>query len=454
MLLIKILLQIIIIASLINANTKIILYNQGNALITENRKVDLEKIGRQNLTIQNFPINVNPSSINLYSKNIDFFSKDFFYKPITIKSMLNSYVGKKIELVKYDTEGNISFTTIGKLISNINQPVFEINNKIAINPPYDYLFNNIPEGILDYPYLNCIINSKYRKSDFNLSYIAEGISWTAEYNIKLLSENKCNFEGWYFIQNDLNILYEDVEISMVSGEINFEKLSNPLIQSNNRLKTATNYLQDIKKPIISKAGEYFIFHLPEKINLSPQSQSRYKFVENYEIPYKNIYHISHSLQRLHRKMEKNNENIPVNVRVEIMSKNIGNFQLPAGAYQVYNKHGDALTFVGFDQSPIITESNNIKIETGRTYDVLSRFTLKVYDINRDAGEVEMNVVFENNKSIPVEVIWTENLIDGKWDIYNSNYDYKRIDAHTIQFNVIISENSKKEINLKAHIEKK
>ena len=63
--------------------------------------------------------------------------------PKDFQNNVDAQLNKAIELVKYDADGNISFTTIGKLISNINQPVFEINNKIVINPPYDYLFNNM-----------------------------------------------------------------------------------------------------------------------------------------------------------------------------------------------------------------------------------------------------------------------------------------------------------------------
>ena len=39
----------------------------------------------------------------------------------------------------------------------MNQPVFEIDGKIVVNPPYEYRFEKIPKNISDYPFLNCNI---------------------------------------------------------------------------------------------------------------------------------------------------------------------------------------------------------------------------------------------------------------------------------------------------------
>ena len=81
------------------------------------------------------------------------------------------------------------------------------------------------------------------------------------------------------------------------------------------------------------------------------------------------------------------------------------------------------------------------------------FTIKGYEISRDIGEAEMNAVFENRKNKDATVIWTENFSDGRWEIYKSNNDYKKIDAYSVQFNVKIQANSKEEVSFKARIEK-
>ena len=116
--------------------------------------------------------------------------------------MLNANIGKEIELVKYGENGNITFSTKGKLISNVATPVFEIDGKIVINPPYNYRFSDIPNGITDYPYLNCVINNSTKQTNYNLTYITSGIDWNAEYNFYLTSDKIGEIEGWYSIRNN------------------------------------------------------------------------------------------------------------------------------------------------------------------------------------------------------------------------------------------------------------
>ncbi len=155
---------------MIYGQINITVYNQGRALIQEFRELNLNKKGTQSVSIRNIPNTADPSSINLLSENIQFISKEFLNKPITIQTILNASIGENIELVKYGEDGKISFSTMGKLISNINQPIFEIDGNVVLNPPYSYRFKNIPDGIYDYPYLQCVIQAKsssFKRSDAN-----------------------------------------------------------------------------------------------------------------------------------------------------------------------------------------------------------------------------------------------------------------------------------------------
>ena len=453
MLIVKILFQITFIFSLLFSQTKITIYNQGRAFISEIQKVHLGKKGKQKLVISDIPNTVDPASINLFSDNIQFISKEFIKNPITNQSLLNALIGKKIELVKYGEDGNISFSTMGKLISIINRPVFEIEGKVVVDPPYNYRFDNIPEGISDYPYMNCVIQSKSRDSDYHLSYITTGLDWEAEYNLNLKSDKFCDIEGWYSIRNDLNLKYVDVDISLVSGDVNFEEKSSGVIHANKRIKTATSYSSGMPPPIITEAGEYSVFHLSEKVNLSPKSQIRHQFISKSKIPYVNIYHISHSLQRYRRNTEAQSQSIPLYVRLELKAEDIGQFQLPGGSFKVYEQNEGTLTYIGVGTSSIVEGVDKIALETGKSRDILCTFTIKGYEISRDVGEAEINAVFENRKDRTVTIIWTEFFSDGRWDIFDSNSDYKRLDAFSAQFNVEIPAHAKKEVNFKARIEK-
>jgi hypothetical protein len=368
--------------------------------------------------------------------------------------LLNANTGKEIELVKYGEDGSISFSTKGKLISNVGSPVFEIDGKIVVNPPYSYRFPDIPDGITDYPYLSCVIDNSKKQTNYNLAYITKGIDWHAEYNLYLTSDKSSEIEGWYSIRNDNEITYEDAEISLVSGSVNFEtSVSSPNFTK--RRATARAFSADSHsiQPETSESEEYVLFNIKEKINLTAKSQIRHKFVTETKLPFNTIYHISHSLSRYRRNTPAQSTDIPVYVRYELLAKNIGDFQVPGGTYNVYEKVNDNLTYIGVGTSGIVQGDDKIKLETGKTNDILCTFTIQGYKVSKDSGEADLEAVFENRKDEIVTIEWTEQFSDGRWNIKNSNLKFEQLDAYRARFKVEVPANSKKEIHFTAQIDK-
>ena len=247
--------------------------------------------------------------------------------------------------------------------------------------------------------------------------------------------------------------YLNGNISLVSGLVNFDYQGRNIAQLNKRKSATMSYNSDISPPIITEAGEYSVFHIEDKINLESKSQFRHAFVSTNQISYKSIYHIDHSIQYYRGNTESNNQNIPVYVRLELNTVDIAPFQLPGGIYKVYEKKDGNFTYIGTGSAGIVSENDIIKLEIGKTHDILCTFTLKSYELERDIGKAEINAVFENRKGIPVEIIWMEKFSDGRWKIIKSNSEYERLDAYNAKFNISIPENSKKEINFIARIEK-
>ena len=85
-----------LLCSVITAQTTIKIYNQGRALVQEERKKTFFQIGKQNLLVPKIPHAAESYSINLFSDDIQFISKEYIYHPITIESLLNINTGKEI----------------------------------------------------------------------------------------------------------------------------------------------------------------------------------------------------------------------------------------------------------------------------------------------------------------------------------------------------------------------
>ena len=425
------------------AEITIKIYNNGHALVQEQRSNNFSSIGNQTLTITNFPISVISSSINIISKDITPISKQYFYKPVSIKNLLDSNIGNEIDLVVYGENGNIVFSTIGKLISNNISPVFEIDKKIVIDPPYKYQFKNIPPDILDHPYVIYSIENFKNKTKYNLSYLVKNINWNAEFDVFINEMDKAKIKGWYYIKNDNKIVYKNSEISLVSGTINFE-------QKGSRAYNNQRLAAKIASPSFSSKNteEYTIYNIPEKIDLNSNTEIGYNFISNDEVTYKRIYFIEHSLFRS-RSIE-NNIDIPVNIRYDLIADDISDIQLPKATYNLFEKENDDIIFIGSSKFDIVGEKDKIKLNTGKTNEVLCTFIIK--EVKMDKKKIILNASFKNRKNKEVSIEWIQNTPDLRineenWQIIDSDLFFTNIDYNSNLFEFKIPAKSTKTVSL-------
>ena len=209
-----------------------------------------------------------------------------------------------------------------------------------------------------------------------------------------------------------------------------------------------------KKSSVGMEGYFFNNSLDRKIKFNAYpGHERFK-LKNSSINYNKVYHITHSLNHYRYNKYSNTEKIPVHVRLELIAQNIGDFQLPSGSYKVYNKQDDNLTYIGTDIYGISQKEDKIKLEIGKTQDIVCTFNIDGHEVNRNTKEMQLSAIFQNYKTDPVQIIWIEKFSDGRWEILESNQDYTKIDAFHAEFTINLKANSKKEIQIKTRIQKK
>ena len=95
----------------------------------------------------------------------------------------------------------------------------------------------------------------------------------------------------------------------------------------------------------------------------------------------------------------------------------------------------------------------IKLETGKTFDILCNFTVQGYKIDKNRGDADLVAIFENRKDKSVTIKWVEQFSDGRWEITHTKQKYVKLDAYRVEFTVELPANSKKEVSFSAKIEK-
>jgi len=435
-----------LLCNLIIAETTIKIYNNGYALVQQEQKKKFSSIGKQTIKISNLPISAIPSSINILSDDISPILKQYFYEPISTKKLLDANIGNEIELVAYGESGNITFSTIGKLISNNISPIFEIDNKIVIDHPYKYRFKNIPSYILDYPHIDFTFENFNKNIKYDLSYIINNIHWDSEFNLFINKESEVEVEGWYCIQNDNKIVYKNADVLLISGIINFDQKDNR-VYSNRRLpKMGATFSSSSKNILVdSKTEEYKIYSIPEKIDLDSNSEIRYNFISKKNVSYNTVYYIKHSIFRSRSTDDK--IDVPVNVRYDLIANQIADFQLPKATYNLYEKQDNEIIFVGSSKFDIVSEEDKIKLTSGKTNDVLCNFTIE--EANLGKKKIILNASFKNRKNKTVSIEWVQETPESRmdevaWEIIDSNLSFTKLDYNSSLFQFKIPANSHKQ----------
>ena len=132
---------------------------------------------------------------------------------------------------------------------------------------------------------------------------------------------------------------------------------------------------------------------------------------------------------------------------------MGDFQIPGGTYKVYEKNMRDLTYIGAGSYGIAEGEDVIKLEIGKTHDILCTFTIQGYKINKDRSEADLDAVFDNRKDKSVSIEWIEQFSDGRWEITNSQIKYEKLDAYRALFTIDVPAKSKKTISFSSKIEK-
>lgn len=417
-------------------NLNITIYNQEMAFIEESRSASFSAIGEQKFRFIGLPEQLNHSSLQIVGNNCFINQINIFNHGITNQALLNSFVGKNVSLVQYDKNGGEKRYS-ATLLSNNNDPVFMVNDEIWVNPGFDVIYPYLPDNLAYNNSILCAAEVVNTENDFSLHYLTGGFSWDVDYFIYINNENTATVSAWHSIKNESLINYNNVNLSLVSGDVSFINST----QFNENKRGMMSVAKQSSTPNTSFTNDYAIFHVPGNLSLPQKSLSKYKFISEKKVKVNRSYHIEHT----YRKYIKNNSiPVPVTSNLTINSNEIVDFNLPSGTFHVYEHLNNQNIFVGENIVPLTQLGDEVVLALGRTADITARFTYLSVKSERRVTTYKLRVLLKNIRNSATSVIWNEK-ISGDWKIIDSTDKYQKIDSQTAQFIVDIPSKNEKEI---------
>ena len=432
-------------------STQLTIYNDNFALIHEERNVNLNE-GINKIIIDEIPSTIDGTSLYFESKTakdkVKILEQNFHFDLVHQGKLLEKYLNKEVEFVRFDetTKKEISF--FGKLLStgftlsgidyhNNGNMIAEINGKIEIAPIGRLLLPSLPEGLITKPQLEWMLeNSLKGKHNVEMSYLAKGISWNANYVARLSEDDKkIDLIGWVTISNSCGTSFQNANLKLVAGDVNIVKEK---MQYDRNMTLGIETFGASSQFEQKEFFEYKLYSLQRKTNLNNNETKQIEFISSNEIPVKKSF-IYDGTRR---------EKVGVFVNFKNDEKSKLGIALPKGIVRVYKKDDEEKEqFIGEDEISHTSKDEEIKLYLGNAFDIVGQRVRKnVEEVRRREFSETIEITLKNHKKEDIEILVYEHPNEfSKWQILESNEKWEKISNGEIKFTLKIPKDGEKTI---------
>lgn len=201
------------------------IYNQGTALVQDRRTFTLEA-GENIVNFTDVAALIDPTSVTFSSltnpAGTFVLEQNYVYDLVDSSALLNRYLDEQIQVTMMDGTvytGQLLSGRGGEIILRTSEGQVQV---LALSQARDIRFPNLPDGLITRPTLRWVIQSDLAgEQQVELTYLTAGISWTADYNLLLATNNQSlDINGWVTLSNVSGTAFQDAQVKLVAGDVN------------------------------------------------------------------------------------------------------------------------------------------------------------------------------------------------------------------------------------------
>jgi len=419
-------------------------YNSNIALIRDLRQLTLPT-GTFRLKFMDIAATVNPATVHFRSltdpEKLSVIEQNYEYDLLEPAKLLHKYVGKEVTLVRsYQDSGTTKHEEIkATLLSDNNGQVWKIGNDIVTGGYAEsYRFPEVPANLYDRPtLLMSLENSGPKKQQIEASYLANNLSWNADYVLTVARDDKAaDLDGWVTVVNNSGTAFRNARLQLVAGELNRLPQAGGVVGGlvmESRAKAAAPQFQQ------EAFSEYHLYSLGRRTSVEDKETKQISLLQGSGVPVEKVYAVNGQSYYYHNQQTPGaplKDPVMVYYKFKNEEKNGLGIPLPAGNVRVYQKDSKGgVLFAGEDRIGHTPKDEEISIHIGNAFDVVAEHKQTDYrKIDTHTYEMEYEVTLRNHKDIPI-VVQVNEPIGGSWEMLSSTYKYEKTAAFAAQFNV-------------------
>jgi hypothetical protein len=423
-------------------------YNSNIALVRDVRNLILPP-GNFRLKFMDIAATVNPATVHFRSltdpEKLEVIEQNYEYDLLEPAKLLHKYVGKEVTLVRaYQESGTTKREEIkATLLSDNNGPVWKIGNDIVTGMYAEsYRFPEVPANLYDRPtLLMSLENSGPRKQQIEASYLANNLSWNADYVLTVARDDKnADLDGWVTVVNNSGTAFRNAHLQLVAGELNRVAQGNAahadiVYEAKSRAPAAPQFQQEA-------FSEYHLYTLGRKTSVEDKETKQISLLQGSGVPVEKIFVVNGQSFYYHNAQNPGaplKDPVLVYYKFKNEEKNGLGIPLPAGNVRVYQKDSKGgILFAGEDRIDHTPKDEEVSIHIGNAFDVVAEHKQTDYKrIDTQVWEMEFEVTLRNHKDAPI-VVQVNEPIGGDWEMLSSTYRYTKTAAFAAQFLVPVA----------------
>jgi hypothetical protein len=420
-------------------NVRLVLQQNGQALVTEQRTLKLPK-GEGNISLPDLPLTIDPQTLQVRSKTAprDLAIHDLALDDelLTQANLLRRHLGMNVTLILPDGKTRDGRTRKeATILSTDESPVFLIDGAVYSGPYEAIIYPELPKGLSPRPRLTLNFNNNGpTRQNVELSYIARELSWSMDY---VLSLNKTSTQGqltgWVTLQNRSGADFNDAHMELLAGEPRSVRQDAPRAMLSGRSMTAFKSMDEASAP--EELFEYHLYRLKRPTTLSNQQSRQVQLFESSSLGVErklvgraNAFPSGQGAEPVKEQLDA-----VLSIRnVEALGLGV---PLPKGTLRVFQNHGEGKHFLGEALVERTPAGGTVEARIGQVFDItVERVAVDFEKTGKSSYKCTWELRLKNSKKEPQRIVLQE-LLPGKWTVQKASQKWSKPSSGVLEFAV-------------------
>jgi hypothetical protein len=429
------------------------IYNQGTALVQDRRTFNLQA-GMNTLDFTDVAASIDATSVSFTSltdpAGTIVLEQNYVYDLVGSGALLERYLDETLEVIADD---GTTFT--GQLLSGRNNEIILRQSDgqvvvVGLDSVRDLRFPALPDGLITRPTLRWLLQSAAAgDQQVELTYLAGGMTWAADYNILLATDNQSlDLDGWVTLSNTSGASYHDAQVKLVAGDVN--RLPEPAALGFAEEQRAVAMDAAAAPPVEQREFfEYQLYEIQRPVTVADNETKQVEFVTASGVPGHTffVYDSSYPFYGYYSPImdqyygQTGVTDVQNWLEFTTGEENGVGADLPAGRIRVYQEDTDGSALLigenSIDHTPM---GEDVQLYLGNAFDLVgeriqTNFQLIASNVLEETDEIHLR---NRKDDQAVEIRVPEHLFRwSNWEIISESHEHAQLDSATIEYRVTV-----------------